>query len=542
VKTAGDLLQRHRSLRLLVMLLVIIAGVYAVDLLWAAFSLFADIILLFFLAWIITFILKPASLFLQSRGLPRALAVTLIYLALLIVIFSAVVLTIPVIAQQVVLVTNEMAQLLSPSNVTNLNATIIGVLERFGLSEQDARNVATQVSAQLPDWAAQIERQSVGAASILVTSVLSILFDVFLVIIISFYMMLDGDRLVESFVVRLPPAWIPDVRLFQTYVNRIFGGFFRAQLIIGALYGAITWLVLLALGEPNGLLVGILAGALMLLPFIGPFLAVVPPVLLVILQAPGNEVAVKLIILIFLLVAAQQLVIQVLAPRIFGDSMGIHPLLLFAALLVGAKVGGVWGAFFAGPIAAVAYAMVQVFYARFASISPLFQPRPLTDAEERAELEEGREQPVAEVIIPDPGASSHRHLRVPSHLGNGGNGGASRFGSHPRPPVVRSLDGQQESLKPESVNPGSLTPEALRSDPSLSESPALSGSRHAGPRAETGSRGQMGQAGQLGQPRTPEPASLASGHEADGREGTDDGGADVRRSTPRTAPHQQGDE
>jgi predicted PurR-regulated permease PerM len=534
VKTAGDLLQRHRALRLLVMLLVIIAGIYAVDLLWAAFSLFADIILLFFLAWIITFILKPASLFLQSRGLPRALAVTFIYLALLIVIFSAVVLTVPILAQQVVLVTNEMAQLLSPSNVTNLNATLIGVLERFGLTEHDARNVVMQVSTQLPDWAAGVEKQAVGASTILLTSVLSILFNVFLVTIISFYMMLDGDRLVESFVLRLPPAWIPDVRLFQNYVNRIFGGFFRAQLIIGAAYGAITWLVLLVLGEPNGLLVAILAGMLMLLPFIGPFLAVVPPVLLVILQAPGNQVAVKLIILIFLLVAAQQLVMQVLAPRIFGDSMGIHPLLLFAALLVGAKVGGVWGAFFAGPIAAVAYAMVQVFYARFASTSPLFQQRPLPDAGVRAELEEGLEQPIAEVIIPDPGASSHRNLRMPPTMstgargglasgGNGGNGGAAaRSGSYPQP-----LNGQPRPDRAES--------------PKL-ESPALSGSRHASPRAEMG---QVGQFGPMGHARAPEAASHTSGQgslAATEREAMGDGTADARRPAPPATPRQADNE
>ena len=66
--------------------------------------------------------------------------------------------------------------------------------------------------------------------------------------IISFYMMLDGARLVEGIVVRLPPAWARDVRLFQRYINDIFGGFFRAQLIIAAIYSAMTWLVLVILG------------------------------------------------------------------------------------------------------------------------------------------------------------------------------------------------------------------------------------------------------------------------------------------------------
>src|SRR5215467_2067679 len=153
-------------------------------------------------------------------------------------------------------------------------------------------------------------------------------------------MMLDGDRLVESLVVRLPPAWIPEVRLFQRYVERIFGGFFRAQMTVGAIYGVLTWLVLALLGQANGFLVALLAGAIMLLPFIGPFLAIVPPVLLVLLQSPPNDLLRNLIVIVVMSIIAQQVVFQLIAPRVFGSQMGVHPLLLFAGLLVGAKVGG----------------------------------------------------------------------------------------------------------------------------------------------------------------------------------------------------------
>jgi predicted PurR-regulated permease PerM len=174
---------------------------------------------------------------------------------------------------------------------------------------------------------------------------------------------------------RLPPAWIPDVRLFQGYVEQIFGGFFRAQLTIGAIYGVLVWLSLLLLGQANGLLVALLAGVFMLLPFIGPMLSFVPPVLLVLLQTPQDQLVLKLVLLGAMLFVAQQIVMQLVAPKVFGVQMGVHPLILFAALLVGAKVGGVWGAFFAGPIAGVGYAMLRVYYDRFARTSPLFRSR-----------------------------------------------------------------------------------------------------------------------------------------------------------------------
>jgi predicted PurR-regulated permease PerM len=407
VKTAGDLLQRHRSLRLLVSLLVIITGIYAVGLIWSVLTLFGDVILLFFLAWIISFILEPASLFLQSRGLPRALAVTMIYLALLIVIVSAVVLTVPIIAQQVLLLTDEVGRTVSPQNMSSLNAALVALLERIGLAPANAHGVASQLSSQIPVWAASVQQQAMGAATGMVTSVLEILFSVVLIATISFYMMLDGGRLVESVVVRLPRPWLRDVRLFQDNVRRIFGGFFRAQLIIAALYGIITWVLLAVLGAPYGLLVALFSGLIMLLPFIGPFLAIVPPVVLMLLESPPDQVVVKVLALLIGLVVAQQIVFKGLAPRIFGDSMGVHPLLLFAALLIGAKFGGAWGAFFAAPIAALGCAMLDVFYTRFTKESPMFQ----SDDEEEVDEPVGEES-VAEVVIPDPGASSHR-LRLP---------------------------------------------------------------------------------------------------------------------------------
>ena len=367
-----DLFQRYRMLRVLLTLVTLIVAIYTFELIWGALQLFGDIILLFFLAWIVSFILEPVSTFLQQRGVRRALAVTLIYLALAVVISGLVVLTIPTIGDEAQRVAQEITLAFSPNNLNALNQQLLVTLKHLGFSDHDARNFVTQLSGQIPGYISGAANQAINTTTSLVTSVLTILFDAFLVIILSFYMMLDGDRLVERMVVRLPPVWIEDVRLFQRNVDQIFGGFFRAQLIIGAVYGVITWLTLLALGQANGLLAALLAGLFMLLPFIGPFLAVIPPIVLVLLQTPPDAVILKLVILGITLFLAQQLVFQIIAPRVMGSSIGLHPLLLFAALLIGAKEGGVWGAFFAAPILAVAVAMFQVFYDRFAATSPLF--------------------------------------------------------------------------------------------------------------------------------------------------------------------------
>jgi predicted PurR-regulated permease PerM len=131
---------------------------------------------------------------------------------------------------------------------------------------------------------------------------------------------------------------------------------------------------LLGLGEPNGFLASLLAGLIMMIPFIGSFGAFVPPLLLVLLQTPNDQLLGKIVVLVLLLIVAQQIALQLIAPRVFGKTLGVNPLILFAALLLGAKWGGVWGAFFAGPIVAVFAAVGETFYDRFTRKLPLFQP------------------------------------------------------------------------------------------------------------------------------------------------------------------------
>jgi len=371
-----DLLARYRILRVLVTLVTVIVAIYTVQLIWNSLVVFGDIILLFFLAWVIAFILEPLSTYLRRLGIPRPLAVSLIYLALAVVISGVIVLTIPLIGAQIRHLATELAAAFSPNNLNQFSANLTATLQRLGLHQHDAQHIVSQVWGQIPTYTTGVTNQVVNIATTTITSILTLLFDAFLVIILSFYMMLDGERLISGAFHRLPPRWEADTQMFKDAVTQIFGGFLRAQLVVGLIYSAFTWLALMALGQANSLPVALVCGLLMLLPFIGAFFAIVPPVALVLLQTPPDQIFAKLLILLIILIIAQQITLQIIAPRVFGSTMGVHPLLLFAGLLIGAKVGGVWGAFFAGPAVAIAYSMFEVFYDRYQRSSPLFPNKP----------------------------------------------------------------------------------------------------------------------------------------------------------------------
>ena len=412
---SGDSLQRHRSLRILVGLLVFILALVAIYLSWLALEFIGDVILIFFLAWIIAFLLNPICHLLEARKIPRPAAVGAIYLAFVALIIVGLVFAVPLIAQQVTHFGDEVSQTISQENLARLGAALTDLLQRLGVNHADATTIGKQITNQIPKWVEEAGKQAQGAGQSSLSSVFTVILDIALVVILSVYMMLDGIRLWSGILVRLPPAWLPDIKHFQTKVSDIFGGFFRSQMIIALLYAVFTWIVLAFLGQANGLLVAILAGLLLILPFVGPFLAVIPPALQVILQGPDAQAFIKLAVLLAFMIFGQWLILQLLAPRIMGDHMGVNPLILFAALLLGAKLGGVWGAFFGAPIAAVATAMFDVFYMRFTEKSELFQPA-LDESEPESDAE--ITEPL-ETTIPDPGYSSSRIPIVRPRPANG---------------------------------------------------------------------------------------------------------------------------
>ena len=288
------------------------------QLVWTSLVAFGDIILLFFLAWVVAFILQPLSTYLRRFGLPRALAVSLIYIALAIVISGVIVLTIPIVGDQIRRLAGELTDAFSPARLDQFSANLTLALQRLGLRQRDATRIVSQVWGQIPSYTASAANKAVDIATNTITSILTLLFDAFLVIILSFYMMLDGERLVAGAIRRLPPKWSDDAKMFRTSVSQIFGGFLRAQLVVGLIYTALTWLALVLVGQANSLPVALICGVLMLLPFIGTFLAIVPPVALVLLQAPPDQILPKLIVLLIALIIAQQITLQIIAPASSG--------------------------------------------------------------------------------------------------------------------------------------------------------------------------------------------------------------------------------
>jgi predicted PurR-regulated permease PerM len=184
-----------------------------------------------------------------------------------------------------------------------------------------------------------------------------LLFSVGLVLILAFFMLVDGDRLWERFTGLLSPELRSEAELFRQSADRSFGGFIRASLLLGLIYGVGMLLILAPLGVPFAGLLALVSGLFMIIPFFGPFIAVVPVFVATILGAADRFLPVFL-----LTMALQQLILSVIGPRLMANVIGIHPLFVFLALLIGARIAGFWGVLLAMPLAGIANTFARYIY------------------------------------------------------------------------------------------------------------------------------------------------------------------------------------
>jgi predicted PurR-regulated permease PerM len=190
----------------------------------------------------------------------------------------------------------------------------------------------------------------------LVKTVVTAGFALILVFILSIYMLIYAERIGEVVRSVMPPGDGTPEDDYPTRVQRAVAGYVRGQLLFSVAMGSGAALGLYIFGVlgifPEGktyaFAFGAFFGLMELIPFVGPFLGALPPVLVALFQDPLTALWVALLFL-----ALQQLEGHVVAPNVFGHTLRINPLFVIFALLVGAEVAGLVGALLALPIAAV---------------------------------------------------------------------------------------------------------------------------------------------------------------------------------------------
>ena len=289
------------------------------------------------LAIVVAFILAPIVARLEGMTHRRALAVLLTFLVVVIVLVGVL----GVVAAPLVTESTRLAAQI-PRYVEQLQSNAPVVVLGYQVPDE----LRVQVGAAL----GTVGGAMAGQAVTMVVGLVSGIVDLFLVLIIALYLLLDTRRIRSSALRIVPKRQREQVEKFEVEVVRVFGAYVRGQLILAVIVGAAATVVLLLLGVPYAFVLGIFAGIAELIPMLGPIIGAVPAVIVAIFQ-PFPLVA--WVVLAF--IAIQQVESNLLLPRISGHAVGLHPLAAMLVLLAGFEVAGVVGALFAVPLAGIAW-------------------------------------------------------------------------------------------------------------------------------------------------------------------------------------------
>jgi len=323
--------------------LTIIGWLFVVAvILWAA-SHIARSLLVLLIAVLLAYALAPVVTFLR-RFMPRWLAILVVYLVVVALLAGLIYLIVTSLISQLVSLTHTIAQLSKPGGNSALNA-MLATLHQYGVSDSQLLSARQQLLSQLEGLAQN--------AIPLLTGIFSGALDAILVVVLSVYLLIDGERLIAWLKANAPLSYRSRVRFTFNTLQRVVGGYIRGQLLLCTLVGVLVGAGMAVFQVPYALLLGVLAFVFEFIPIIGVFFSGAFCVVLA-LVSHGPLIA-GLVLVYFIIVHIIEG--DVVGPRIVGQAVGVHPAVSIFALLAGAELFGVWGALLASPVAGV----LQVF-------------------------------------------------------------------------------------------------------------------------------------------------------------------------------------
>ncbi len=330
---------------------------------------------IFVVAGVIALILNPLVTFVKRPWMPRGVAVAIVYLGFLTAVAAAGVLLANPVSDQAQQFGEDVPSIVDSAN--NSLADVQDYFDRNGIDVEVKRQGETALQT-LGDKVVGGTSDVVSLGTDILTRAVRAGASLILVLVLSIYMLLYAPR-IGALVRRIvPPGDGSPEDDFPTRVQRAVAGYVRGQFLFSVAMGtgAAVCLYLYGLlgifpeGRTYAIAFGIFFGLMELIPFIGPFLGALPPVLVALFTDPLTAVWVAL-----LFVAIQQIEGHVVAPQIFGHALRINPLLVIFSLLVGAEIYGVVGALVSLPIAAILRETAE-YLSEHVTFAPWTDPAP----------------------------------------------------------------------------------------------------------------------------------------------------------------------
>ncbi len=292
-----------------------------------------------------------------SRLMPRGLAILVSFLLVVGIFALAALFLVPLLVEQFAALVRAVPGI--ASTVERYLSDALGSLQDRGLLPSDPQQLFSRVREDLVSAVRSVAGNVLGGALGVITGTFSFAVALFGVVFIAAYLLVDVRRFEAAFLSAVPHDYRRDAKTlwdaFGSSLSRYLGGLALVLFI----QGAISAVGLFLLGVPYALILGAFVSVAAVIPYLGAWLSAIPAVIVALTVSPTTALLTALLFL-----GIQQLEGNFLTPKIQGNTLRVHPILVFLAVIIGGGLGGIFGVIVAVPTLAVLRVLFDFFRVR----------------------------------------------------------------------------------------------------------------------------------------------------------------------------------
>ncbi|NRG68632.1 AI-2E family transporter [Streptococcus suis] len=327
---------------------------------------FIEIILLpMLLTGLLYYLLNPIVDWLEKYKISRTAAISVLFVLIGLLLVWGLAVAIPSIQEQV----TSFAQNL-PSNIQKIESHVTTLLEneQFEQFRPTALEMLNKVNDQIISYAQKFSSSAVNWASSLISTASQIIVAILIMPFILFYLLRDGQQLNAHVTQYLPTKWRSSVSKVLTDVNSQLSNYVRGQVTVAIIVALMFSIMFSIIGLSYPVTLGVMAGFLNLIPYLGSFLAMIPAVILGLIAGP-----IMLIKVLIVFMVEQTIEGRFVTPLIIGSSLNIHPITILFVLLTAGQMYGVLGVLLGIPIYASIKVLVKAVFEWYKANSHLYE-------------------------------------------------------------------------------------------------------------------------------------------------------------------------
>ncbi len=329
--------------------------------LWVVWLL-GPILTPFVLALLLGWLGDPLVDKLEQRGRSRPVAVTLVFLLMTLLLVLVLLILVPMIERQIV----TLVEALPAYREWFLGTALPWVEQRFGFEISPWLDPQRVIELVREHWqqAGGLATTFFGTLSRSGFALIALAVNIVLVPILTFYFLRDWDKLVDQVAALIPRDHIATVTRLARESSESLGGFLRGQILVMFAQGAIYAIGMSLVGLRLGLLIGIIAGLISFVPYLGATIGIILALVAAVVQEGGfNWTLLLLVSAVFTI--GQLAESYVLTPRLVGDKIGLHPVAVIFAVMAGGQLFGFLGMLLALPVAAIGNVLLRYAHERY---------------------------------------------------------------------------------------------------------------------------------------------------------------------------------